>query len=80
MEPFWRNHNFKILTPNPGFSTLKLKNPQKSAIFIHFGHAIWQIITIFHQKKDSDLILTALLEKNSEKTHFKLKNWDFKIF
>ena len=67
MEPFWRNCNFKILTLNPGFSALKCKNPLKSTIFIHFGHAIWQIRTIFHQKKDSGLILTALSEKNGEK-------------
>ena len=67
MEPFWRNCNFKILTLNPGFSALKCKNPLKSTIFIHFGHAIWQIRTIFHQKKDSGLILAALSEKNGEK-------------
>ena len=60
MEPFWRNRNFKILTLNPGFSTLKWKNPLKSTFFIQFGHAIWQIMTIFCEKKESGLILTGL--------------------
>ena len=60
MEPFLRNRNFKILTQNPEFSTLKWKNPLKSTFFIQFGHAIWQIMTIFCQKKESGLILTGL--------------------
>ena len=64
MEPFLRNHIFKISTLNPGISTLKWKNPLKSSIFIHFEHAIWQIMTIFHQKIESGFILTGLLIKN----------------
>ena len=76
VEPFLRNRIFKISTLNPGFSTLKHKNPLKSTIFIHFGLAIWQILTIFHQKKDSGLILTIFFEKLA-KNAFLSKLWSF---
>ena len=67
VEPFLRNRIFKISTLNPRFSTLKHKNPLKSTIFIHFGLAVWQILTIFHQKKDSGLILTIFFWKTGKK-------------
>ena len=79
MEPFLRNCIFKILTINPRFSTLKYKNPLKSTIFIHFGLAVWQILTIFHQKKDSELILTIFLEKLAKNT-FEDKIFRFLFF
>ena len=67
VEPFLRNRIFKISTLNPGFLTQKHKNPLKSTIFIHFGLAVWQILTIFHQKKDSELILTIFFGKTGKK-------------
>ena len=82
MEPFWRNCNFKILTLNPGFSALKCKNPLKSTIFIHFGHAIWQIRTIFHKKKELwfDLVSFWIYQKILVNFEFQVKNLGFLKF
>ena len=80
VEPFLRNRIFKISTLNPRFSTLKHKNPLKSTIFIHFGLAVWQILTIFHQKKDSESILTIFFLENWQKIDLKVKYLDFNFF
>ena len=79
MEPFLRNCNFKIFTQNQWILTQKHKILLKSTFFIQFGHAIWQMLTIFCQKKESGLILAGLYEKNGWKRHLKLKTWDFLI-